>query len=161
MSTSLGPGLRRALLGYWSRLDEELRAAGFADRRYPDGRVLRICLHGSNVTVAQIGRELEITRQGAGKVVARLRERGYVTLNPSPNDAREKIVTLTELAIDFLQARRAAARKIERQLRKELGEDAFESLERLLNALGQQADARMADYLRGTSDLAALADPGM
>jgi DNA-binding MarR family transcriptional regulator len=159
MSTNLGPALRRALIGYRHRLDEELRAAGFADRAFPDGRVLRICLRGSNVTVAHIGRELGITRQGAGKVVASLRERGYVTLSTSPVDAREKFVTLTDRATEFLTARRKAVRKIERQLRNEIGDDPFDSLQRLLAALGGNEQPQLTDYLHIARDVAALIDP--
>ncbi|HEY2562544.1 MAG TPA: hypothetical protein VGI44_02460, partial [Acidimicrobiales bacterium] len=43
---------------------------GFEDRGFPDGRVLRICSRIPEATISQIGRELGITRQGAGKVVA-------------------------------------------------------------------------------------------
>src|SRR5579875_3195358 len=153
MSTNLGPALRQALIGYRHRLDEELRAAGFADRGFPDGRVLRICLNGSNVTVAHIGRELGITRQGAGKVVTSLRERGYVALSTSPDDAREKIVTLTDRATEFLAARRKAVRKIERQLRKEVGDEAFDALQRLTEALGPAEQPHLTDYLRIARDV--------
>jgi len=159
MSPLLGPALRQALVAYWRRLDEELRAAGFADRGFPDGRVLRICLKEQDVTVARIGRELGITRQGAGKIVASLRERGYVTLAPSPDDAREKIVTLSDRATSFLAARRTAVQKIDRQIRKEAGEDAFDGLQRILTALGGDGQPRMADYLRHSPNIAALLDP--
>ena len=136
MSPPVGPTLRRALVAYWRRVDEELRAAGFADHRFPDGRVLRICLHQPDVTVARIGRELGISRQGAAKVVARLREGGYVAVGSSPHDGREKIVTLTERAIAFLSARREAVQKIDRQLRQAAGDDAFDGLHRILTVLG-------------------------
>jgi DNA-binding MarR family transcriptional regulator len=159
VTTNLGPALRRALIGYRHRLDAELRAAGFADRGFPDGRVLRICLRGSNVTVAHIGRELGITRQGAGKVVASLRERGYVTVSASPDDAREKIVTLTDRATEFLTARQKAVRKIERQLRNEVGDEAFNALEQLLAALGEEEQPQLTDYLHIARDVAALVDP--
>ncbi|MBO0747719.1 MAG: MarR family transcriptional regulator, partial [Acidimicrobiaceae bacterium] len=144
---------------YWRQLDEELRAAGFTDQGFPDGRVLRICLNEPNVTVARVGRELGITRQGAGKIVASLRERGYVALTPSPEDAREKIVTLTDRATDFLAARRKAVQKIDRQLRKEAGDDAFDGLQRILAALGGDSHSRMTDYLPFIRDLAVLIDP--
>lgn len=159
MSPRLGPALRRALIAYWRRLDDELRAAGFADQGFPDGRVLRICLNEPSVTVARIGRELGITRQGAGKVVASLRERGYVTLTPSSDDGREKIVTLTERATDFLVARRKAVEKIDRQLRREAGDDAFDGLQRILTALGDGGQTRVTDHLPLIRDVATLIDP--
>jgi DNA-binding MarR family transcriptional regulator len=133
----LGPDLRRAWVGYRIWLLAEMGAAGFADTRFPDGRILRICLRSEQATISQIGRELGITRQGAGKAVASLRERGYVCLTDSATDGREKIVTLTERGTGFLDAHRQAARRIERQLRAAVGADGFEALHRLLEALAE------------------------
>src|SRR5256885_12216413 len=76
----LGPALRRAWVGYQRRLDDAMAAAGFDDRRFPDGRVLRLCRDRSNITIADIGRELAISRQGAAKVVASLETRGYLSV---------------------------------------------------------------------------------
>ena len=106
----LGGALRQAWAGYRRQLDQELAAAGFGDRGFPDGRVLQLCSGASDVTISQIGRELGITRQGASKIVASLRDRGYVTLSPSPTDGREKIVKPTRHAVAFLAAQREAAR---------------------------------------------------
>lgn len=133
----LGPDLRRAWIGYRVRLLAEMKAAGFADTAFPDGRILRICLRSEQATISQIGRELGITRQGAGKAVASLRDRGYVHLTDSATDGREKIVTLTERAMSFVDAHQKSARKIERQLRRAVGADGFEALNRLLIALAE------------------------
>jgi DNA-binding MarR family transcriptional regulator len=156
---SLGGALLRAWVGYRRRLDQELAAAGFGDRGFPDGRVLRICSRSSEMTIAQIGRELGITRQGAGKSVASLRDRGYLTLSASATSGREKNVQLTQRATDYLAAHRKAARKIEGQLRAEVGEESFDALHRLLTTLGGGEQTRMSDYLRETSHLNALVGP--
>ena len=150
---SLGRALRRAWVGYQRRLDDEMAAAGFGERRFPDARVLRICAHTTDATISQIGRELGITRQGAGKIVARLRGSGYVTLAPSSRDAREKIVTLTPRAVAYLTAHHRAARAIEQRLRTEIGADGFEGLYRVLDGLGGDEQPRMSDYLRAATDL--------
>jgi len=144
----LGAALRRAWVGYQRRLDQEIATAGFADRGFPDGRVLRMCSGQPETTVSQVGRELGITRQGASKIVAGLRDRRYVTLSPSATDGREKIVTLTPRAVDYLTAQRNAARDIERRLRKDVGEEGFSALYRLLRALGGDEDVGLRDYLR-------------
>lgn len=144
----LGAALRRAWVGYQRRLDEEMKAAGFADRGFPDGRVLRMCTGPAETTVSQIGRELGITRQGASKIVAGLQDRRHVTLSPSATDGREKIVRLTPRALDYLATQRKAAHTIERQLRTELGPDALAHVLRLADALGGDDDLRMSDYLR-------------
>ena len=69
--------------------------SGFGERRFPDGRVLRLCSGQSGSTISAIGRELGITRQGASKVVGDLRDRGYVAVADSLTSKREKSVTLT------------------------------------------------------------------
>jgi DNA-binding MarR family transcriptional regulator len=150
----LGAALRQAWVGYQRRLDEQMAAAGFDDRRFPDGRVLRICARSAETTASQIGRELGISRQGAAKVVGDLRGRGYVAVVASATSGREKIVSLTPRAADYLAAQRKAARAIERQLRAQIGIEGFESLARLLDALGGDDQPRMSDYLRGVQDAA-------
>jgi len=157
---ALGPALRRAWVGYQRRLDQEMAAAGFPDRGFPDGRVLRLCARSDEVTASQIGRELGMTRQGAGKIVADLRDRGYVALGPSSSDARQKVITLTPRARDYLAAQRAAARRIEQELTRQLGADASESLFALLEALGGDDDQlRMRDYVRQALRLADDPEP--
>ncbi len=143
----LGGALRQAWVGYRRQLDAELAAAGFGDRGFPDGRVMRLCGGASDVTISQIGRELGITRQGASKIVGSLRDRGYVTLSPSPADRREKIVKPTRRAVEFLAAQGEAARRIEERIRGELGADALVGLYRLLDALGGEEQPQLADHL--------------
>jgi DNA-binding MarR family transcriptional regulator len=155
----LGGSLRRAWVGYRRRLDEELVAAGFGDRGFPDGRIMRICSDSAEPTISDIGRDLGITRQGASKAVASLCDRGYVTLRASATDGREKIVTLSPRAIDYLAARRRAARGIERELRAEIGAEGFESLYLLLNALGSDEPPRLGDYLREPRNVAGFGRP--
>ncbi len=144
----LGASLRQAWVGYQIRLDTEMAAAGFADRRFPDGRVLLLCAQSDDVTISDVGRVLGITRQGASKVVASLVERGYVSVAGSAADAREKIVSLTPLARGYLEAHRVAADRIERGLYDELGPEPSDALERLLAALSVGSDVRMRDYIR-------------
>jgi DNA-binding MarR family transcriptional regulator len=134
-SMSLGPALRRAWIGYQLRLDEAMASAGFGERRFPDGRVLRLCSDPAGSTISAVGREIGITRQGAAKVVAHLSDRGYVTVADSVSSGREKSVTVTPRGIDYLEAQRGAA--------------GFSALQTLLDALGGQGEqVRMRDYLQ-------------
>lgn len=154
----LGAALRRAWVGYQRRLDEELAAAGFPDRHLLDGRVLRICARVTETTIAQIGRELDITRQGAGKLVTRLRDSGYVTLTASATNGREKTVRLTPRALDYLAAHRRAARAIERQMREQVGDEPLDALHDLVAALGGDEQPRMTTYLRRADAIDSLGD---
>ena len=132
---ALGSALRRALAGYRRCLDQELAAAGFADRRFPEGRVLRMCAGPGEITISDIGRGLGISRQGASKIIAGLRDRGYVVVTPSTADGREKILTLTPRAAEYLMALHAAAGLIEARLRDEIGADGVEYLFRFLDVI--------------------------
>jgi DNA-binding MarR family transcriptional regulator len=147
-SADLGPTLRRAWLGYQLRLDSAMASAGCGERRFPDGRVLRLCAGEPGSTISAIGRELGITRQGASKVVGHLRDRGYVTVADSATSRREKSVMLTSRGVDYLRTQRAAARAIEGELRAALGEAGFTALHALLDALDDGEMARMRAYLR-------------
>ena len=145
----LGPALRRAWVGYQRQLDGEMAAAGFDDRKVPDGRVLRICRRSPGTTISQIGRELGMSRQGAGAIVADLRERGYVAVEPSPTSGRESSVTLTPRAESYLAAHRKATRTIDARLRRALGPEGFDHLRRLVEFLaGDDEEVRLRDYLR-------------
>jgi DNA-binding MarR family transcriptional regulator len=147
-SKALGPALRQAWVGYQVRLDAAMADAGFGERRFPDGQALRLCSGQAGSTISAIGRELGITRQGASKVVAHLRDRGYVSVADSPTSKREKSVMLTSRGVDYLQTQRAAARAIEDELRAALGESGFSALRALLDALDDGEKTRMSTYLR-------------
>jgi DNA-binding MarR family transcriptional regulator len=150
---ALGAALRRAWLGYQLRLDRAMAEAGFGDRKFPDGRVLRLCSGRAGSTSSAIGRELGITRQGASKVVAHLRDRGYVAVADSATSKREKSVILTQRGVDYLAHQHAAARAIEHELLAELGEAPYSALWALLDALNEGEEERLRAYLGRSSSI--------
>ena len=127
--------------------------AGFGERRFPDGRVLRVCSGEAGATISAIGREIGITRQGASKIVAQLRDRGFVDVADSTTSKREKSVLLTPRGIDYLVHQRAAIRAIDDELRAELGDAALSALSALLDALDAGEGMRLRAYLRRSSDI--------
>jgi DNA-binding MarR family transcriptional regulator len=106
-----------------------------------------LCLDPGS-TISAIGRELDITRQGASKVAGQLRDCGYVVVEDSTISRREKAVILTELGASYLREHRAAARAIEEELRAQLGESAISALMNLLETLDEGEQPRMRSYLR-------------
>ena len=127
--------------------------AGFGERRFPDGRVLRVCSGAAGTTISAIGRELGITRQGAGKVVAHLRDHGYVRVTDSAASKREKSVVLTPMGVDYLAHQRAATRAIEDEVRAELGDATLTALGALLEALDAGEGVLLRAYLRRSSSI--------
>ena len=134
---ALARALRRALTGYWRLVGTELAAAGFAERRFPEGRVLVQCAAPGDTTISDVGRRLGITRQGAGKIVTRLREDGYLTVSASATDGREKVLSLTPRAEQFLAALAEASRCAQAKLREQIGADGLEQLFRTLDLLAE------------------------
>jgi len=83
--------------------------------------------------------------------VTHLVDRGYASVADSASNGREKSVTLTDRGVEYLQAQRSAAQRIERELRDRLGEAGFAALAELLEALGGDGEhVRLFDYLRRT-----------
>lgn len=154
---NLGAALRRALIGYQLRLNRELAAAGLTDRRFPQARVLNLCSGPGETTISDLSRYLEITRQGASKIVSDLHERGYLSVTPSAADRREKILGLTPRGTSFLAARRAAVRAVEAQLRRDVGAEALAGLYHLLDTLAGPS-LTMADRRIIARQAAAVAD---
>lgn len=148
---ALGLALRRAQAGYRRQVNEELAAAGFGGRRFPDARVLLMCAAPGETTISDVGRGLGITRQGASKIVAGLRERGYLEVSPSAADGREKILTLTPRAVQYLRAIRSAAGVIEARLLREIGAGGLEQFFRTLRLVAGEGPAQ------GDGDLGAAA----
>jgi DNA-binding MarR family transcriptional regulator len=145
-------------VGYQRRLDAALAEAGFDERRFPDGRILRRCARGP-VTTSGLARELGITRQGTAKLVADLVARGFVTVTPSSEDGREKVVALTPRADAFLASHRRAARRIQADLQAELGPAAYDALLEALGVVGGREQPGMREYLRAAGALRVAVDP--
>jgi DNA-binding MarR family transcriptional regulator len=131
----LGPALRRAWVGYQQLIDQAMAEAGFPDRQFPDGRVLRLCAHRRDMTAAAIGRELGITRQGAGKIVAELHRLGYVDVEASATDGRQKVVVLSGRGRRYLDAHHRAVRATDETVAAEIGEQAMGHLRGALDLL--------------------------
>jgi DNA-binding MarR family transcriptional regulator len=71
--------------------------------------------------------------------VAGLRERGYLTVAPSPTDGREKVLSLTARAERFLATVQEAGRSVEATLREEAGDEAVDQLFITLDLLARHA----------------------
>lgn len=136
---SLGAALRRAAAGYRRQVDDELIGLGFPARRPSEGRVLLMCTVPGQ-TISDVARRLRITRQGAGKIVAELRERGYLDVLPSSVDGREKILTPTARGNAYLNAYLQVDRAIQERLRATFGDDLMRDLRRVLEVISGEDD---------------------
>jgi DNA-binding MarR family transcriptional regulator len=135
--TDLGTALRIAWWSYVRRVDIEMEAAGFPERSNSMNYVFALYAQPGPISISEMGRLFDISRQAASKVVAELRRRGYVKATPSAVDQREKVVELTDKAIDFVTERLRAATKLDQVIRARLGEA---GIHQLTDALGAVAE---------------------
>lgn len=94
----------RLLLGFRLLIDElhaELSRQGHPDMRPMYGFVFQV-IGRSGTTAAELGRRLGISKQAAAKHIDALERLGYVERRPDPDDARSKMVLLTERGTDAL-----------------------------------------------------------
>ena len=123
-----------SLFAGWAMADEiqrRLAAAGFDDVRFNDGVVNQHLVCGP-LTIGALAERLGVTQQAASKSVADLERRGYVERTPDPDDARARLVGLTERGRAVIAAAREQRAALGTELAERLGERRVEAARRLL-----------------------------
>ena len=83
------------------------------------------------LTVAQLGRIIGISRQGAHKCAKSLVERGYLTIENK--NSRDKELLLTDKGMRFCRETLILKEKFEEEIKNNIGEKEFEVLKKCLN----------------------------
>ncbi|MDR6978742.1 DNA-binding MarR family transcriptional regulator [Streptomyces sp. 3330] len=111
-----------------------LAAAGELTRRINDGVVARgfegrpaygfafTRLAPGGATVTELGAHLGVTKQAASQLVEELVRKGYVERRPHPEDARARLIVLTERGWECTRAAEEAAAEAVRAWVDVLGE---------------------------------------
>jgi DNA-binding MarR family transcriptional regulator len=137
--TDLGQALRMAWWSYVHRIDTGLESAGYPERRFAMNYVFALYAQPAPMTISEMGRQFDVSRQAASKIVAELRADGYVRTTASSTDQREKVVELTHKAIEYVTARLRAAAEVDTAIRTRLGVDGFDKLREALQAVAEVA----------------------
>jgi len=143
--TDLGQALRIAWWSYVHRIDAEMESAGFPERRLAMNYVFALYAQPGPMTISEIGRQFDVSRQAASKIVAELGRRGYVQATASTTDQREKVVELTPKAIEHVTTRLRAAAGLDQAIRQRLGDKGLAELYEVLHAVGQVSRGK-ADF---------------
>lgn len=139
-TTDLGILLALGYQGFVRRLHEALAERGYDDLARSDGYVFR-ALADTPLTTSALAAQLGITKQGAAQVVDDMTARGYLSSRPHPDDARARLLELSERGRGALAAARAFHRRYERALAREHGAQAVAILRSLLTEMaGPEAD---------------------
>ncbi|WP_406273387.1 MarR family winged helix-turn-helix transcriptional regulator [Nocardia sp. NBC_00881] len=131
----------RMLLGFRAVIDEV--HADLVQHGHPELRPIHGFLFqavgragGPNgCTAADLGRALGISKQAAGKHIEVLDRLGYVRQGSDPADARRKVYTLTDRALDALTRSARVFDRIHDRWADLLGADRLAAMERDLRTL--------------------------
>ncbi|WP_028045517.1 MarR family winged helix-turn-helix transcriptional regulator [Cellulomonas sp. URHE0023] len=112
----------------------ELAARGYDDFRSTHEFALRAIIAGADST-SDVGRRLSVSKQAAAKPVAVLVERGYVSSDPDPSDARRNRLQVTARGFDVLREGEAIFEDLRARWEAKLGTAEIAHLEETLAAL--------------------------
>ena len=133
-------GVNLALLligGFRSLVDAahiELAQRGHPDFRSVHEFAMRAIVAGAK-NASELGRYLSVSKQAAAKTIVVLQERGYVTRDPDPDDARSKRLQVTSLGFAAMQRGAAIFDELRDKWADTIGLAQIESLEKCLSVL--------------------------
>src|SRR5271165_932027 len=107
---------------------------GFRDVRPAYGFAF-VRIGAGDATTADVADYLGVTKQAAAQLVHQLEERGYVTRQAHPLDARASLLVLTSRGIACTLAAQEAASEAVGRWRSELGQAQFRQLRRALQVI--------------------------
>ncbi|MEU4896286.1 MarR family transcriptional regulator [Streptomyces sp. NPDC044780] len=125
------------LEGFRSLVDaavDELARRGYEDVRPVHDFAMRAIASGAD-NASELGRRMSVSKQAAAKTIAVLQERGYVTRDTDPLDARRKRIQVTDLGFDVLRQGEAVFDELRDRWKRQIGAAELESLEAHLSAL--------------------------
>jgi len=139
---SAGPNLALLLLGSYRKLVDaavgELAARGYDDVRPSHEYALRAIDSGAD-SASSLGRALSVSKQAAGKTIAVLIERGYVTAEDDPDDARRRRLKVSDFGHRMMRDGEAIFNELRQTWADRIGHDELARLEeRLTTFVGDE-----------------------
>jgi len=145
-----GPGPELALLllgGFRALVDAavvELARRGYEDVRPVHDFALRAIVTGAE-NASELGRRLSVSKQAAAKTLAQLEERGYVTREDDPLDARRKRVQVTKRGLAVMREGERVFDELREQWAQRIGPAKLRTLEKQLAELLGSSRVRLDD----------------
>jgi len=139
-SIDLGVLLNMAYGAFVARLHAAMVKAGFTDLGPSFGYVFRL-LDEEPASLAALAKTLQMTPQGALKIVTDMGAKGYVVRRDHPDDARIRMVSLTPRGRKALATARRFHAAFEAQLAADVGVTQAAALRRALERIVSDAGA--------------------
>jgi DNA-binding MarR family transcriptional regulator len=138
-----------------AELNALVRARGYTAIRPVHEQVL-LHLGEGRVRIADIARENDVSRQAISAIVNELRGLGYISLDVDPQDARGRIIRLTDAGNTLVQQSAEAAQGLLRRYVQLLGNARFERLSAALSTLYHHLDTTARPAGQAPSDALAV-----
>jgi DNA-binding MarR family transcriptional regulator len=133
-----GADLALLLLGGFRTLVDaataELAARGYEDFRPVHDFALRAIVAGAD-SASDLGRRMSVSKQAAAKTIGVLLDRGYVSRDVDPHDARRKRLRVTPLGFEVLRQGEAIFDELREKWEQQIGVSELAILEALLFTL--------------------------
>ena len=120
--------------------DEGLRAIGLSTSQLP---VLVALKNGERRTQMELARLAGVEQPSMAQLLTRMERDGLVRREPSPDDRRSSLLSLTDMAMERLEPGRSALRAIDDKARSGFSDEELATLSSLV--------ARMAHNIEGSS----------
>ncbi len=145
--TDLGELLNMAFGLYKEGWYRQLAEAGFDDMGSSFCYVFRF-LKAEPASLRALADHLDITPQGALKLVNEMEGKGYVERQDDPTDGRSKRLVLTPRALQALVAARRFHERFERDLAKRVGQPCADAARRALENIVAQHEGERPPGMR-------------
>ncbi|WP_214885564.1 MULTISPECIES: MarR family transcriptional regulator [unclassified Exiguobacterium] len=89
-------------------------------------------LYQSNTTIAEVTRNVHISRQAIHKLIKNLEGKALVLVTDHPQSRKDKCIELTALGHTCYEQNEALKAQLEQRIREGIGQDAFEQLKIIL-----------------------------
>jgi DNA-binding MarR family transcriptional regulator/GNAT superfamily N-acetyltransferase len=129
-------------------LEERLHRSAFS---LTEARVLYELAHRSGLTATDLGRDLGLDAGYLSRILKKFESRGLVAKAPSPADARQSVLSITEAGREAFEPLERASREEVAGLLGRLSADRREAvvaaMQRVQGLLGQNPEPKKASYL--------------
>lgn len=141
---NIGRHLNQAVRRFEKRVIELVEASGHRDMRVSFLNLTRnLDVKGTRVT--ELAQRAGMTKQSMSELVAQCVNAGLVAQRRSTNDARVRLVVFTRKGLAVLEAFRGALDTAEREMRKEIGTQAFKLIDDALAKYGAKFETLKDD----------------
>jgi len=132
---NVGRLLNNAVRRFEGRVLELMGEAGYAETRMAHINLTRnLDLEGTRLT--ELAKRASMTKQAMGELAEQCEALGLIAREQDPSDGRARIITFTAFGLDWLEEFRTAVTIAEREMRREVGPAAMDTVLAALAAYG-------------------------